>query len=177
MPGVARHLGRCRGMHACTKAPSQVHRPALPLPQCMHAGAGWTWTCRQYGKDYASLEDTAHAARRGIWSGTFQMPSEWRKENKRKESGPVSPAVAFQALPAAILPPAVAAPAAVPGVTPCAGGARPAIKGNISSDGQRIYHLPAGRYYDRVKIEVDKGEKLFCSEAEAQAAGWRASSQ
>ena len=49
------------------------------------------------------------------------------------------------------------------------------IKGNISRSGERIYHLPGGRYYDRTKITASKGERMFCSEAEARAAGWRKS--
>jgi endonuclease YncB( thermonuclease family) len=46
------------------------------------------------------------------------------------------------------------------------------IKGNISRSGERIYHLPDGRWYDRTKISTAKGERWFCSEAEATAAGW-----
>ncbi len=49
------------------------------------------------------------------------------------------------------------------------------IKGNISSHGERIYHVPGGRYYDRTVITPPKGEKWFCTEPEAQAAGWRRS--
>lgn len=49
------------------------------------------------------------------------------------------------------------------------------IKGNISSDDEKIYHVPGGKYYDKTKIDTSKGERYFCSEAEAQAAGWRAS--
>ncbi len=49
------------------------------------------------------------------------------------------------------------------------------IKGNISSKGERIYHVPGGQYYDRTKIDPSKGERWFCSEAEAVAAGWRKS--
>jgi endonuclease YncB( thermonuclease family) len=49
------------------------------------------------------------------------------------------------------------------------------IKGNINRDGERIYHTPWGsQYYDRTKISLDKGERWFCDEAEALAAGWRA---
>lgn len=48
------------------------------------------------------------------------------------------------------------------------------IKGNISRNG-RIYHLPGGRYYERTRITTSKGERWFCSEAEARAAGWRRS--
>lgn len=48
------------------------------------------------------------------------------------------------------------------------------IKGNINSEGERIYHVPGGRSYDKTKITTSKGEKWFCSESEAVAAGWRA---
>jgi hypothetical protein len=41
------------------------------------------------------------------------------------------------------------------------------IKGNISRSGERIYHLPGGRWYDRTKITTAKGERWFCSDAEA----------
>lgn len=50
------------------------------------------------------------------------------------------------------------------------------IKGNISvSSGERIYHVPGQEYYDRTRIDTGKGERYFCSEAEARAAGWRRS--
>ncbi len=39
----------------------------------------------------------------------------------------------------------------------------------------RLYHVPGGQYYKRTKITSSKGERWFCSEAEAQAAGWRRS--
>ena len=48
-----------------------------------------------------------------------------------------------------------------------------AIKGNISSKG-RIYHMPWNAWYGKVTINAGAGERWFCSEAEAQAAGWRA---
>lgn len=47
------------------------------------------------------------------------------------------------------------------------------IKGNISSNG-KIYHPPWSPWYTRTKISVEKGERWFCDEAEAVAAGWRA---
>ncbi|PZX10464.1 endonuclease YncB(thermonuclease family) [Celeribacter halophilus] len=47
-----------------------------------------------------------------------------------------------------------------------------AIKGNISSSG-KIYHLPGGLWYTRTRINVGSGERWFCSEDEARAAGWR----
>lgn len=47
-----------------------------------------------------------------------------------------------------------------------------AIKGNISANG-KIFHVPGGAAYDRTQIDPSNGERWFCSEAEAQAAGWR----
>jgi len=51
------------------------------------------------------------------------------------------------------------------------------IKGNISSEGERIYHVPGGKWYDRTKVSTEQGERWFCTVAGAQAAGWRASKQ
>jgi len=47
------------------------------------------------------------------------------------------------------------------------------IKGNINASGERIYHVPGNRYYDETKIDVGRGERWFCSDSEAVAAGWR----
>lgn len=49
------------------------------------------------------------------------------------------------------------------------------IKGNISSKGEKIYHLPGQKYYNKTVIDLSKGERWFCSEQEAQSAGWRKS--
>lgn len=46
------------------------------------------------------------------------------------------------------------------------------IKGNISASG-RIYHLPGQADYARTRINEERGERWFCNEAEARAAGWR----
>ena len=46
------------------------------------------------------------------------------------------------------------------------------IKGNISRSGERIYHVPDSRDYDRTRIDLLKGEHWFCTEFEARAAGW-----
>lgn len=49
------------------------------------------------------------------------------------------------------------------------------IKGNISNKGEKIYHVPGGQFYGATKISASKGERWFCSEAEAVKAGWRKS--
>lgn len=48
------------------------------------------------------------------------------------------------------------------------------IKGNINSKGDRIYHALGSRSYGATRINESKGERWFCSEAEAKEAGWRA---
>ena len=50
-----------------------------------------------------------------------------------------------------------------------------AIKGNIHERGTRIYHFPGCAQYDFVIVEKDIGEGWFCSEEEAQKAGFERS--
>lgn len=105
---------------------------------------------RRYSMDYVSAEDAARNAKRGLWSGTFDMPSEVR-------------AVARKAAPRQ----ATRRPAPVrPRPVAFSGGC--VIKGNHSPRGEFIYHLPGMPYYSRTRPEA-----MFCSEAQAQAAGYR----
>lgn len=46
------------------------------------------------------------------------------------------------------------------------------IKGNISSDGRKIYHVPGTTSYGHTRINTEKGERWFCNEDDALAAGW-----
>jgi hypothetical protein len=47
----------------------------------------------------------------------------------------------------------------------------PEIKGNLTTyNGEKIYHVPGGQFYD-----VTKAEEMFCTEEEAEAAGYRKS--
>ncbi len=106
---------------------------------------GWALAYRRYTLDYVDQELAAQAARRGIWRGEFVAPWEWRRGRRLASSGED-----------AARPP-----------TECR------IKGNISRRGERIYHVPGGRYYARTRIDAGKGERWFCSEQEALSAGWR----
>jgi micrococcal nuclease len=47
------------------------------------------------------------------------------------------------------------------------------IKGNISSSGEKIYHLPGCGSYEKTRIDIGRGERWFCTETDAQTAGWR----
>jgi hypothetical protein len=47
----------------------------------------------------------------------------------------------------------------------------PDIKGNLTTyNGEKIYHMPGGAYYDRTDAE-----EMFCTEEEAEEAGFRRS--
>lgn len=106
---------------------------------------------RKYAWDYDLEEKTASVNRVGIHSGRFERPAAVRAG---KASG-----------------------GSTGGSTGGADAPRPAsgcaIKGNLSSKGTRIYHMPGQRDYARTRISPAKGERWFCSEAEARAAGWR----
>jgi endonuclease YncB( thermonuclease family) len=116
---------------------------------------GYALAYRQYGTDYISEEDEARKAKRGLWAGSFTPPWDWRRG--KRDGDPSS------AIPAA---PSQSAQAAQP--SDCK------IKGNINQKGDRIYHLPGSRDYERTKLSEGAGERWFCSESEAIAAGWRA---
>lgn len=151
---------------------------------------------RQYGKEYIPAEEAAHAAKKGIWSGTFTMPAEWRKIQKANGASTANASVDSQdtdlGLPEALMallpfngagaaPPVAALPLSSGGggvvmAKTCPGGAPALIKGNINSKKDKIYHVPGGQYYDKVQIDTASGEQFFCSEQEAVAAGWRKSS-
>lgn len=115
---------------------------------------GWAVDYQQYSNgEYRGEEALAKQARLGVWRGQFTMPWDWRRGARLSgASGQKQERKSSKELP---------------------GQCR--IKGNISSRGARIYHVPGGQYYDRTRISTSKGERWFCSEAEARAAGWRRS--
>lgn len=104
---------------------------------------GLAWAFVRYSKVYVAEEGKAQAARLGIWQGAAEAPWDYR-ENRWARAAAASPH---------------------PGCP---------IKGNISvGSGERIYHTPWSPSYERTVIDESKGERWFCNEAEAIAAGWR----
>ena len=101
---------------------------------------------RRYALDYVAMETAARAEHSGVWEGYFDLPWDWRNGDRRAVSGGRNATWTARA--------------------DCA------IKGNVGGSG-RIYHLPGQRFYDRTTIDPAKGERWFCSEEEARAAGWR----
>lgn len=49
------------------------------------------------------------------------------------------------------------------------------IKGNINASGEKIFHMPGQKYYEKTKVEESERERWFCTENEAIEAGWRKS--
>jgi len=115
---------------------------------------GWAVAYREYSTAYVAEETQARGERRGIWQGTFQMPAEYRRAQRSRGAPRSTPPR-----------PAAGTPAVRGGCT---------IKGNISSSGAKIYHSPGQRDYARTRIDTAQGERMFCSAAEAERAGWRA---
>ncbi len=44
-------------------------------------GRGLALAYRKYSKAYVAAEETASAARRGVWAGSFTAPWDWRREH------------------------------------------------------------------------------------------------
>lgn len=106
---------------------------------------------RRYSTDYVSAEDAARSARRGLWAGTFQMPSEVRAASRQATVAPPRGPIVSSERRSSARP-----------LSSCN------IKGNHSRRGDWIYHVPGMRYYQQTRAE-----QVFCSEAEARAAGYR----
>lgn len=140
---------------------------------------GYAWAYRQFldeppgARDYCRLENEAREARRGLWGqadNRIVPPWQWRRQNagERVEftrTGDLSLQNCLDAIPRRRNAPV---PAANMGDAPQ--GCQ--IKGNINAKGARLYHLPGSRSYAETRIDPTKGERLFCTEDEARAAGW-----
>ena len=107
---------------------------------------GLAWAFLRYSDAYAPEELVSKDKAEGVFAGDFTPPWEYRELRwKRAEAAEQD------------------APPGCP------------IKGNISvNGGDRIYHMPWSPWYTRTYINTAKGERWFCDEAEAIAAGWRA---
>jgi endonuclease YncB( thermonuclease family) len=110
---------------------------------------------------FSKEQSAAKSEKIGIWQGAFQAPWEWRAAQREESNSSIVP----------LMSSGTSAAVASEGSGACN------IKGNISNKGERIYHVPGQKWYSRTKITMSKGERWFCSEQEARAAGWRRSRQ
>lgn len=115
--------------------------------------AGWAMAFRKYSDDYVAAEARARASKSGMWQWDFATPEAYRMAKQAAQSPPRDRRAQARAAPA---------PRSAARQGPCV------IKGNHSRRGAWIYHLPGMPYY-----EATRPEAWFCSEEEAQAAGYR----
>lgn len=178
--GLETALGDLANVTCTVKATDQYGRAVATCsgPSGVDAGGtlvkqGLAVELKQYSKGaYTSDEAAAKAAKAGVWAGPFLEPAEWRREARIANLEAVA-ARAAAAPAGAPRPKVVEAPrpdtdANAPSPSPPCD-----IKGNISTRGLKIYYMPGHRLYDSVKINRP-GERMFCSAAEAEEAGWRA---
>lgn len=121
---------------------------------------GWALAFIRYSDKYSVDEEDARKARRGLWAGAFIAPWDWRHGGNPQVLGASSVPTNSRHL--LLSPAAVSTPPS----------AECTIKGNVNRKGERIYHLAGSSHYG--KVNMSSGDKRwFCSEEEAQAAGWR----
>lgn len=111
---------------------------------------GWAVAYREYSKQYIGLEEEVEREGRGVWSGKFDIPAEWRRQQRGGGGGKSNSSGTANTL----------APSSP--LNDCT------IKGNINSNGDKIYHVIDSPSY-AVTINENKGERWFCSEDEAVA--------
>ena len=121
---------------------------------------GWALAFTRYSQTYVEDEKHAREQKIGLWAGAFTAPWDWRRRNaKTAILGATAVPVDAQRR---LISPQIAPPS--PGC---------AIKGNLKSRSECIYHLPGARYYDRLDMTPSPSRRWFCNEADAQAAGCR----
>jgi endonuclease YncB( thermonuclease family) len=150
--------------------PTGKDRYARTLAVCSVAGEdlnawmvreGWALAFIRYSTAYVKEEDKARTAQRGLWSGAFIAPWDWRHRDKGTTIlGALSVPITAQKQ---LLEPVSAEGAPSHDCI---------IKGNVNREGERIYHMPGGNSYAKINMDVP-GKRWFCSEDEAKAAGWR----
>jgi endonuclease YncB( thermonuclease family) len=126
------------------------------------ARSGWALSFVRYSHAYDADEKAAREAHAGLWSGSFIAPWDWRHRNKTTII-----------LGAASIP--VNAQTILLGAVSASESPSPecVIKGNVNRKGDRIYHLPGQLNYAQINMSKGFGERWFCTESEAEAAGWR----
>lgn len=132
--------------------------------QLIAGGFGREYTyAAAYAKQgaFRAAQTQAQAAKRGLWGACTYAAAFNPPTTQATQASPSSTSSA----------PFVAPPATTSDEPQ--GACR--IKGNINSKGEKIYHLPGQRNYDITVITPSRGERWFCTEQEAVAAGWRKS--
>jgi endonuclease YncB( thermonuclease family) len=82
---IGRSAVRCdpRGHDRYGRVVSVCFKDTEDLNRWMVA-SGWAVAYRKYSLDYVADEEHAHLAKVGIWSGTFEMPWDWRLQKQHR---------------------------------------------------------------------------------------------
>ena len=102
----------------------------------------------KYSTAYVDAERAARLEEGGLFAGSMQDPARFRDRQREDRKDQTK----------GLVPPNPECP----------------IKGNINSNGERIYHSPEQRDYAITGIKPGSEERWFCSAEEAEIANWRA---
>ena len=95
---------------------------------------------------YKRAEIQAKTAKLGIWRGKFVEPAAWREGKRLARSAEE----------------AEDGPAEV-----CD------VKGTLTEKGERVYYVPTDKNYETIALSPARGERMFCSDDQAELAGWK----
>ena len=154
---------------SCSSTGTDVYQRMLAI--CSLAGEdlnswmvhqGWALAYVKYSSAYVYAEENARANQRGLWQGAFIAPWDWRHRNNQTVIlGAVSVPLDAQAM--------LLGPSATEG----APSSECTIKGNVSRNGERIFHTKDQKSYAKINMNIGDGRRWFCTSEEAEAAGWR----
>jgi endonuclease YncB( thermonuclease family) len=126
--------------------------PGDPRALVCHAGsvnvavvllkAGYAVAASDANVAYQEAEKSAREGNLGLWHMSFASPWDWRHGRR------------------------------LPGADAAAGAKPCPVRGVVEAEGRKIYYVPTDSDYKRITVDIEKGGRYFCSDAEARAAGW-----
>ena len=125
-------------------------------------------------EEFFKAESLARTDGRGTWSVEASSPVPSSSEAPPQISRPTpSPTQNFVG---GTLPARPGSPSGSGGGCEFSGSDTPVIKGNVDQrSGELLYHVPESLFYSTTVVEPGQGDRWFCTEAEAQALGWKRS--
>ena len=116
----------------------------------------------EYKMEFLVAEEKARASARGIWAS---------ESVEEQISATPTPVQQFGGGTLPLPPQGLGG-----GVCDFSGTSDPVIKGNVDSlTGERAYHVPGGLFYATTVVDEAQGDRWFCTEGEAETAGWHRS--
>ena len=120
-----------------------------------------------YKSDFVAAQENAKSNRRGLWVSASEVTGDDAPIAHQTDPPPNK---SFGTLPA---PPGGQRSSQVCDYSDTTAAV---IKANVDEKtGERLYHVPGGLFYNTTVVEAAAGDRWFCSEFEAIAAGWKKS--